>query len=244
MIPFAIRSVRKVRKSQIKYLISVGLVGSFFPAFLFAIAQTGLPSSITGVLNALTPLFTIIVGYLIYSKRQPPRVFIGVLLGFVGSAVLVTAGADGGFSGFNFFALFVVLATLFYAFNLNLIKQHLQTLNSKTITSISLCMVGPITLIHLVFFSDYPEKLMYVEGTMLATSYILILGVVGTAIALIIFNKLVNMTDPVFTSSVTYIIPLVAVAWGVLDGELLSLFHYVGIVTILVGVYIANSLKK
>jgi drug/metabolite transporter (DMT)-like permease len=240
LLPFALKNLHKIKRHQVKYLISVGLVGSFFPAFLFAIAQTRLESSITGVLNALTPLFTVLIGTFLYQKTQPARVFIGILVGFVGTAVLITAGSGGDISDFNFYALFVVLATIFYAFNVNIIKSHLQDLRSMTITSISLLIVGPLATIQLFFFTDFPNKIMVVEGTVQATLFIIVLGVVGTALALIIFNKLVNITDPVFTSSVTYIIPIVSVVWGVLDGEVLLTSHGIGIAAILVGVYIAN----
>lgn len=244
LLPFAIGNIRKLKKEQVKYLISVGFVGSFLPAFLFAIAQTQLKSSITGVLNALTPIFTILIGLWVYQQKQSPRVFIGVLVGFIGTIILITAGSGGKISNFNFYAFFVVLATIFYALNVNIIKYHLQALRSLPITSISLAFVGPIAAVQLFFFTDFLFKITAVEGTLLATAYILILGVVGTALALVIFNKLVTLTDPVFTSSVTYIIPVVAVAWGLLDGETLLVSHLIGIASIIFGVYIANSMRR
>lgn len=240
LLPFSLKNLNKIKQTQVKYLISVGLVGSFFPAFLFAIAQTRLESSITGVLNALTPIFTVLIGIVLYQKKQPPRVFVGILVGFIGTAILITTGSGGDISDFNFYALFVVLATVFYAFNLNIIKSHLHELRSMTITSISLLIVGPLAAIQLFLFTDFPAKVFQVEGTLTATMFILVLGVVGTALALIIFNKLVSMTDPLFTSSVTYIIPIISVVWGVLDGEHLLTSHVVGIIAILIGVYIAN----
>ncbi|HCX21097.1 MAG: EamA family transporter [Flammeovirgaceae bacterium] len=244
MLPFAIRSVKKVRKEHVKYLISVGFVGSFTPAFLFAIAQTKLESSITGVLNALTPIFTILVGLIFYAQKQKVQVFIGVFIGFVGTTILVLAGSGGDISNFNFYAFFVVAATVMYALNTNLIKYHLSDLKAVTITSISLAFVGPIAAIQLLFFTDFSYKLMNVEGTMMATSFILVLGVLGTAIALLIFNRLVSLTDPVFTSSVTYIIPVVAICWGLIDGEVLLATHIIGICGILIGVYIANIARR
>lgn len=244
MVPFVIRGFRQVERHQIKYLLSVGLLGSFVPAFLFAIAQTRLESSITGVLNAMTPIFTMLVGLVVYRQKQSPRVFLGVVVGFVGAAVLVMSGSGGDISNFNFYALFVVLATILYAFNANIIKYHLQGLRSLTITSISLALVGPAAAVHLFFFSDFPVRFITDEAVMLAGIHIIVLGVVGTAIALIIFNKLVNLTDPVFTSSVTYIIPIVAVSWGLLDGEVLLMSDVVGIMAIFTGVYIANSFRR
>lgn len=244
LLPFAISYLRKVKRTQVKYLISVGFVGSFLPAFLFAIAQTRLPSAITGVLNALTPLFTVLMGLWIYGQKQTSRVFIGILIGFLGAIILITAGSGGAISNFNFYAFYVVLATICYALNVNIIKYHLHGLSSISITSISLAFVGPVAAIQLLFFTDFTIKIFEAEQALTASFYILVLGVVGTAIALILFNRLVSLTDPVFTSSVTYIIPVIAVVWGVLDGETLIFSHIAGIVAILFGVYITNTMKK
>lgn len=157
----------------------------------------------------------------------------------MGTALLILAGANGTFE-LNFYAFFVMLATFFYGTNLNLIKYHLYDQKALTITSISLAMVGPVAAIYLFGFTNYYHKLIHVEGAYLSSFYIIILGVLGTAIALIIFNKLVQLTTPVFTSSVTYIIPIIAVIWGLLDGEALYLMHYLGMIGIILGVYLAN----
>ncbi|MFT4834044.1 MAG: drug/metabolite transporter (DMT)-like permease [Marinoscillum sp.] len=244
MLPIVAIRIRRVKKKHILYLISIGFIGSLIPAFLFAIAQTRLPSGVTGVLNALTPLFTMLVGYLIYKQRQTFRVFYGVLIGFIGTVVLVIASSGGSFTNINFYAFFVILATLMYAFNINIIKYHLQELSSLTITSVSLFIVGPIAAIQLFGFTDFSSRVIADPAVMHAAGFIVLLGVLGTAIALIIFNRLVSLTDPVFTSSVTYIIPIVAVIWGLWDGEMLFLAHYIGIAAILLGVYVANAARK
>lgn len=243
MLPFAVSRIRLVQKGEWKFLITVGLMGSLLPSFLFAVAQTQLPSSITGVMNALTPIFTILMGWLIYSKRQTPRIIIGIILGFAGTALLITARSDGSFT-INYYAFLVVLATIFYAANVNIIKEHLHRLKSLAITSISLVMVGPPAAIYLFGFTPFVTHVTEGSQVLLASGYIVLLGIMGTAIALILFNKLVQITDPVFTSSVTYLIPLVAVSWGLFDGESLILAQVIGIVTILTGVYISNRTKR
>ncbi len=238
--PFAFPKLRKIKRSDWKYLVSVGFFGSFIPAFLFAIAQTRLQSSVVGVLNALTPIFTILTGMVFYSQRHHRKVFVGVGVGFVGTAILILTRVEGGFA-LNYYAFLIVLATIFYASNLNLIKQHLSGIHALDITSISLLIVGPLAAFYLFFMTDYPLKLQSGNGIYLSSFYIVILGVMGTAIALVIFNNLVQITNAVFTSSVTYIIPLIAVGWGLLDGEELVLMHYVGMTGIVTGVYIANQ---
>ena len=241
LLPFAIKKIRQVDKKSIPFLLSIGFLGSLIPSFLFGIAQTSLESSITGILNALTPIFTILIGLFIYRQRQESKVFLGILVGFMGTAILISAGSGAMFSEINAYALLAVLATVCYGFNLNIIKYHLSGLHAVTVTSVSLIFVGPIATIYLFGVTDFWMKLMTSEEARLATFYICLLGVLGTAVALIIFNRILQITDPLFASSVTYIIPIVAVVWGVLDGEKLYTMHYVGMISVGIGVYIANS---
>lgn len=244
LLPFALKRLKTVERSKLPFYTSVGLLGSLVPSFLFAIAQTRLPSAITGVLNGLVPIFTILIAVFILKQKQAKAVYGGVVIGFIGMAILITAGQGNSFGGINSYALLVVLATVCYASNLNLIKQKLNSVPAVTVTSISLLLVGPLAFVYLFGFTDFWYKLMNVEGTGIATFYISLLGIVGTAIALIIFNKILQMKDALFASSVTYIIPAFAVMWGVIDGEKIYLWHYLGMAAIGIGVYIANTHKK
>jgi len=243
LLPFAIHRLGRVSREHWKYLASIGFLGSLIPSFLFAIAQTKLDSAVTGVLNALTPIFTVLVGLIIYKQHQKTNIFLGIFIGFIGAVILSLAGASGALS-FNTYVLFVVAATLCYGLNLNIIKYHLGNLQALTVTSISLMVTGPVALIHLAFFTDFFPQLITQPSVQVAAGYIVLLGIMGTAIALILFNKLVQITEPVFASSVTYIIPIIAVVWGVLDNETLQLMHYVGMATIIVGVYITNRVRS
>ncbi len=243
MLPFAIVSLKKQEKKNWWLLLSVGMLGSLFPSFLFAIAQTRIPSSVAGILNAVTPLFTLILGALFFYNKTHAKTFIGVLFGFVGSVVLIFAGSEGDIQ-FNSYGLLVVLATVFYATNLNLIKYKMSSLSALTITSLSLLIAGPAALIYLLFFTSFTAKVGVVENSYYSLGAVVLLGVLGTAIALILFNKLVKITSPIFTSSVTYIIPVVAVVWGLIDGEQLYLGHYLGMIFIIVGVYFSNKMTQ
>ena len=237
-------NLKKVKRHEWKYLLMVGLAGSLIPSFLFAFAQTRLDSAVVGILNALTPLFTIIISVFVYSRSQGRNAFFGVIAGFVGSVLLIVAGTGGSIQNINFYAFFIVLATVFYGTNLNVTKEHLSGQKAIVITSVSMLLVGPLASVYLFGMTDFIYKLQYVRGAWLATSYILILGVFGTALAMVIFNHIVKLTNPLFTSSVTYIIPIVAVMWGLLDGEQLLLLHYLGMAFIILGVYIANSRRR
>jgi drug/metabolite transporter (DMT)-like permease len=218
-------------------------VGSFIPAFLFAKAQTQLSSSLTGVLNALTPLFVVLIGALFFSSKITLRNGIGLGIAFVGVIILVTVkeGADfGTFTGINAYAFFVILACVCYGFNLNLIKFRFEKLKPIEITAISLLVVLPMALVYLIAGTDFSYKVTQVDGALEALGYLTLLGVFGTAIALILFNIMVKKVTPVFASSVTYFIPIVAIFWGVLDGEVLLLGHYVGIAAVILGVWFGN----
>ena len=242
LLPLAIISLKKVKRQHWIVLLCVGFVGSFIPSFLFATAQTKIPSSVAGILNALTPLFTLVLGALLFAQQVVARKFAGVILGFAGCGILIFAGSTGAID-FNAYGLLVVLATLFYSINLNLIKFKLAELGARTITSISLFMVGPAATIYLVFFTGFTGKVGAVEGSYWALAAVSLLGILGTAIALLLFNQLVKITSPLFTSSVTYIIPMVAVVWGLIDGERLYPGHYLGMAFIISGVYLANKAR-
>ncbi|HLW19561.1 MAG TPA: DMT family transporter [Cyclobacteriaceae bacterium] len=247
LLPLSISRVRNLSRRQVRNLIVAGFVGSFFPAFLFAKAQTQLSSSLTGVLNALTPLFVVLVGALFFNARISKKNAIGLSLAFVGVMILISireGGSWGSFAEINGYAFYVLLATLFYGINLNIIKYWFVTLKPVEITAISLLMVLPIALIYLIAGTSFSYKLIHDAGAMEAIIYLTILGVIGTALALIIFNNLVKLATPVFASSVTYIIPIVAVIWGVLDGEILQEAHYLGMIIIIAGVWIGNSKTK
>ncbi|WP_339693959.1 DMT family transporter [uncultured Roseivirga sp.] len=244
LIPISIPKVRKLSFKHLKLLFIIGLVGSFIPAFLFAIGQTQLPSGVTGVLNALTPIFVLIMGVLFFKQEITRRKTFGLIIAFVGTAILLAAGSDGGLRGINFYALFIVLATICYGINLNVIKYYLADLKPLVITSVSLLFMGPLAGIYLLTLTDFSVTLATKEGALEAFGYVSLLGVMGTAIALILFNKLVQITNPLFTSTVTYLIPIVALIWGFWDNEALGLGQVIGMLAIFAGVYVTNKKKK
>lgn len=240
LAPFALMRLHRVKGKQWLVLLSVGMTGSLLPAFLFAFAQTQLDSGITGALNALTPLFTLIVGALLFAQRIASHTLLGLLVGFVGTAVLVLVQSTGELA-LNAYALFIVLATICYAINLNFIKQYLPNLSPVTITGVSLLMVLPVAVLYLAGPGAVGVKLA--AGGVQAwwsLAAVVALGVVGTALALILFNHLVQIASTTFASSVTYLIPVVAVSLGMLDGELISVYQVAGMLLILLGVWAAN----
>jgi len=154
--------------------------------------------------------------------------------------LLMFYGSEGNHT-FNFFALFVVAATILYGINVNILKFNLSELNPVAISSISIFSVGPLAAVQLFFFTDFTSKIELGGKALLALGYLSILGIIGTSLALMLFNKLIKITTPLFSSSVTYLIPIVAVFWGIIDGEELTLMHYLSMLIIIGGVYLINK---
>lgn len=242
LLPFILKRFKTVQRHHWLKLICVGLVGSFIPAFLFAFAQTELPSGVTGVLNTFTPLATLIIGVALFRQSALLQQWLGVIIGLVGTLLLVTASANGDFE-FNRYGLLIIVATICYGLNLNLIKHHIPDLGALTITGVSLFLVAPAALLYLLIATPFASQVN--DPTVwFPLGAILILGIVGTAMALVIFNTVVKLTDTTFTSSVTYLIPIVALILGILDGEPFFLQQGIGLAAILTGVWIANKRKR
>ncbi|MBZ0179039.1 MAG: DMT family transporter [Melioribacteraceae bacterium] len=242
ILPIALIKLRAYFAKEWRKFLIVGLLGNFFPAILFAVAETGLSSSLAGILNALTPIFTLIVGVMAFSAKINKYQTTGLFFGFIGSGALSFIGSGGNFGTFNYYALFVIAATLLYGININLLKKYFPHLNSIILTSLAMFTIGPLAIIYLLF-SDFFVILSTNESAPLALLYLFILGAVGTSLALVLFNKLIQITTPVFASTVTYIIPIAAVLWGIIDGEFLSIAHFAGMALIISGVYIVNKNK-
>ena len=241
LAPFALSRIKQINKKNVTTLILVGFMGSLLPAFFFALAQTKLTSALTGIMNALTPFFTIIISVLFFSEKPDKRVYFGVMLGFLGTLFLISTKENGQFT-FNYYAFFVVAATVLYGINANLIKHYLSLLKSLSIASLSLIMVGPFAIVYLLFLTPFLDHIHEPE-VLIASGYIVILGVFGTALALVLFNKIVQLTNAVFSTSVTYLIPIISIFWGFIDGEKLSLLQLISMLTIMVGIFISNSKK-
>jgi len=246
LLPLSLPRIKFLTSEQAQNLILIGLLGSFIPAFLFPTAQTRLSSSLTGVLNALTPLFVVIIGALFFRSKITRRNALGLVIAFIGVLILITLKEGSGldsFKGINGYAFFVILACICYGFNLHLIKSRFDSLKSIEITAISLLMVLPLALVYLMAGTEFSYKLVTHDGALRALGFVTLLGVMGTAIALILFNIMVKTASPIFASSVTYLIPVVAIFWGVLDGEVLLFGHYLGIAAVILGVWVGNRKK-
>lgn len=241
LLPFAIMRLNNLTGIHILKLFASGLMGIFFPAFLFATAQTRLDSSVSGILNSLTPICTLIIGILLFKQPFRSQSLLGIVIGLVGTIILIFANYGGAVGGLNLFALLVIVACILYAMNLNFVKYKISELPALTITSVSILLISPAALGYLLTFTDFTTKVTTHPNALPALGYVILLGAMSTSVATILFNHLVKISNPLFTSSVTYIIPIVAVGWGLLDGERLLPGHFIGMVAIIGGVYLANK---
>jgi drug/metabolite transporter (DMT)-like permease len=240
LLPFALQRLSKIRFKNFHLFLIAGLFGNALPAFLFARAQTELDSLMAGILNSLTPLFTLLLGVWLFGRKTHFLNVLGVVLGFVGAAGLLYAAGNGSMQ-FNILpALFVIMATICYAVNMNFIKNFLSDYDSVTIASLAFVFIGVPAIIYLSFYTDFYHRMGHVEGSWGSLGYIALLSVFGTALAIIANFWLIKRTSALFASSVTYLMPLVSVAWGIFDGEPFLLSFLLWIIIILVGVYVAN----
>jgi drug/metabolite transporter (DMT)-like permease len=234
------KSLAKIPQRQWKYIALTSLFGTFTPAYLFAIAETQIDSSITAILNSLTPLNTLVIGAVIFGIQFQRRQIFGVFIGLIGCLLLVFNGALSHPEQNYYYAILVVIASLCYAINVNLIKRYLPDLSSLSIATGNFAVLL-IPAIVILSFTGFGE-VMHDEKVQNSILYIIILGVVGTGIANVLFFKLIQMSSPVFATSVTYLIPIVAFFWGFLDNELLTPIQLLGAFIVLIGVYL--SAKK
>jgi len=240
MTPFLIKSLGKVPKEKWKYLAASGWLGNGIPAVLFPLAETHLSSALTGMLNSLTPLFTFIVGISIFRMTITQNRLLGLIIGLSGALLLVGFKSTTGSESNLLYAFTVVAATICYGFSVNIIRSKLAEVDPITITSIALLFTG-IPMGITLCFTGVIHKTIHMPGAVTSLFYVVLLGALSTALSTVLFTKLVKMSGALFAASVTYLIPIVAVLWGVADGETLSPVHFLGLAGALIGVYLINK---
>lgn len=244
LIIIGFKHLKVIRKHHWKWLITAGFLGTFFPAFCFAYAQTEIDSAVTSILNATTPIMTLIFGLLFFKVGFSARQIIGVLIGLTGCFLLIWQGAEINAHQDYRYVLFIFIATWGYAMNVNILKSRLEDLPSVTISTASfLAITFPAFIILL--FSGFFTKLNFSDSTTLySIGAATILAIFSSALALLLFNKLIKMTTAVFSASVTYLIPVIALVWGIFDGEKFMLSQIAAACIILFGVILSNTHKR
>ena len=236
------KSLKEIKKKHYKHIISTAFLGTFFPVFLFAFTVQGIDSSIASILNSLTPFNTFIIGALAFGFTFKKQQLLGIVIGLGGTILLILEGADLNPNQNYWYSILVVIASIGYAFNVNIVKKYLSDISALSIvTGNFLLLIIPSFVV--LFYSDFFINLEFTKTKLTALGYITILAVLGTGVAKVIYNKMVHLATPIFASSVTYIIPIVAVFWGLLDDENLSLIQLFAGIIILFGVYLLNKKK-
>jgi drug/metabolite transporter (DMT)-like permease len=248
LLPFALREIGRVERSRLKWLALSGTVGTLLPAFLFAYAETRLASGLAGVLNALTAVFALLVGALLFGQRLTGLRVLGIALGLLGTVVLMLLGGSGDASnpssaGNAWYGGYIVLATIGYGLSVNVIKHRLHGLAPVAVTSLLLGIIGGPALVYLLLGTGFVHKLATVPGAWRAFGYIALLATMSTAVATVLFNMLIQRSTTLFASSSTYLIPIVALGLGALDGEAFNLWHALGMAIILGGVFIIHRAR-
>jgi len=239
---FSIRHLKKIPRKKVPIVLLVGLLSMFFPSYLFCMAQTQINSSMAGILNALVPLFTSVIGLTFFGKSITKTQWLGLAVGFFSATFLIMINSTAVFS-LNEYALLVIIATICYGLNINIVKIYLADINSLHITTVAVSFAGILGL-SVSFFSGYESYIQVGDNQVFPLLSLIALGVLGTALAQYIQNQLIQKSSSVFASSTTYLIPIVAVLWGLLDGEELVFWHYLGMLGILLGVLILNKAGK
>ena len=240
--PIGYQKIKHIPREKMKWVALSAFVGSFFPAYLFAFAETEISSSVTAVMVSLTPLFTLLISVIIFGEELLKKQVLGVLIGFTGIIVLVNNELTS--SSFNIlYVMFIVLAAICYAINANVLKYKLPNIPALGIVFMSFLFMFIPAFIILCFssfpFSDFASDPLIIESII----YIVILALFGTAIAKVLYIKLLAISTPVFSVSTTYLMPVVAIFWGLLDGEEFKLTQFTGTAIILLGVYLVTKKK-
>jgi drug/metabolite transporter (DMT)-like permease len=221
-------------------LLGTGLLGNGIPAYLYAMAQTRIDSSLSGMLNSLTPLFTLMVGVLVFRSRVRAAQVIGVGLGLLGAIGLIITDPKTGSISWSVYAMLPVLGTLCYGCSANIVKYRLYMLPAAATAALALTFVGPIGAIGCIV-TDLPGTLADHPQAWRSLGFVALLAVLSSALSLVLWNALLKRTSAVWASSVTYLMPVVAIGWGSLDGESVSLAQFGMIALILSGVYLVTA---
>ena len=243
LVFFGLRHVSNLSRDQWKWLSVTGFFGTFFPTFLFAYSETKIDSSVVAVLNGLTPLFTLFIAVFFFSYTFKKLQFLGVTVGLLGTVMLIyDEYSSKPFSNANY-SLLVLIASLCYGFNVNILKYKLKGVSSIGVAIGNFLAITPPALVLLVL-SDFSWKTFYREEDIITSLlFVFILASMGTALAKVMFNELVSISSPVFSVSTTYLLPIVAIGWGILDGEPFGISKFISAFIILIGIYLITKKK-
>lgn len=242
-LPLLLYQFRQLDWSKFFPLLVVGLCGSGIPAFLYAAAQTEISSGVAGILNALTPIFAFLLALMFFGQTFSWKQLAGITLGLLGTSIIFLSKTEGNASFPFLYGLMIVVATFCYGISANTVSNYLKGVHPLIISTVSFSMIGPWLLIYLLQ-TDFISVVTTHEYGMQSFGALMVLSLVGTFGANILFFKLIQITDAVFSSSVSFLTPVVALMWGFLDGEYFSVHFFLALILIFAGVFLVKFKGK
>lgn len=240
LLPF----LGKIEKKDFLSVIAVALLGSGIPTFIYPLAITKIDSSVAGIINTLTPVFTMLFGVLLFKTTVRWIQIFGLIISFSGAVLLVLLGTSETHSiQINSFTLVAIIAPLMYGLSSNVLKANLNHVPALRLTASTFFIMMPFAL-GVLWFTDFTQILKTDALAFQSLGYITLLATMGTALALVIFNSLIKTTSAIAASSVTFLMPIVVLFWGIVSGENITYVHFLALALILLGVYVLNYLKK
>jgi drug/metabolite transporter (DMT)-like permease len=241
MLPLSIQAYKNVPRKLILPIVLSGFIGTFIPSFCFTIAQTKVDSSLAGIMNSLTPIFSVAIGVLFFQLRIGWIKWTGMVLGFAGMVLLVLGNSTSISLDHIGYSLFIIAATICYGLNVNVVTRFVKDAAPLHVAAIAFTslVIPALILLGITGFFSTPELWngAWSKGIITAS----VLGIINTGLASVLFYFLVRKAGPVFASTVTYGIPIVAIGWGLIYKEEITTFQIAAMIFILLGVRLANK---
>lgn len=239
-LTFAYPCFKEFRRSDIPHLIIIAILGNSIPYVLFPVAINYIPSGIVGITNSMTPLFTLLVGLFLYGRKLKPLKILGISIGMLGTLILINPFDTNSIVGYNWpYIILALIGAACYGVSINSIAK-LNHLSPRAITLFAM-LGASIPSIFILIFTDFARRFEYDSFVWTPFIAIVFLGIIATSLAVVFFNKLISITTPIFAASITYAIPMVALAWGIFFGEIFLVNHFLGMTVILLGIWIVNK---
>ena len=240
---YSYNSIKKIPKKSWKWIVITAYLGTFFPVYLISYGQTEIESGLASIITTVTPINTLIIGIIFFSLTFSIKQLFGLFIGLVGAVLLLYEANETNLNSNIYFSFFIYLTTVGYAASVNLIKKYLTNIPPEAVTAGIFLSISPPAIIVL-YFSDFTDLNFQDPLILKSIFFVLVLGVFGSAIAQTLFNKFVKISSPIFASAVTYTMPVVAIFWALIDGEILSIMQFFATAIILIGVYLVNKRKQ
>ena len=240
---YSYNSIKKIPQKSWKWIVITAYLGTFFPVYLISYGQTEIESGLASIITTVTPINTLIIGIIFFSLTFSIKQLLGLFIGLVGAVLLLYEASETNLNSNIYFSFFIYLTTVGYAASVNLIKKYLTNIPPEAVTAGIFLSISPPAIIVL-YFSDFTDLNFQDPLILKSIFFVLVLGVFGSAIAQTLFNKFVKISSPIFASAVTYTMPVVAIFWALIDGEILSIMQFFATAIILIGVYLVNKRKQ